>query len=53
MAFDALAYMKRPEAGGIARDQAEAHAEAINDYLRPDLATKEDIAFISTLRMRR
>ena len=22
MAFDALAYMKRPEAGGIARDQA-------------------------------
>jgi hypothetical protein len=53
MAFDVLAYMKRLEAGGVARDQAEVHAEAINDYLRPDLATKEDIAFISTLPMHR
>jgi hypothetical protein len=44
MAFDTLAYMKRLEAGGIDRPEAEAHAEAINDYLRPDLATKEDIA---------
>jgi hypothetical protein len=44
MAFDTLAYMKRLEAGGIDRAQAEAHAEAVNDYLRPDLATKEDIA---------
>jgi hypothetical protein len=44
MAFDTLAYMKRLEAGGIDRAQAEAHAEAINDYLRPDLATKDDIA---------
>ncbi len=44
MAFDTLAYMKRLKAGGIDRDQAEAHAEAINDYLRPDLATKDDIA---------
>jgi hypothetical protein len=43
MAFDTLAYMKRLEAGGITRDQAEAHAEAINDYLRPDLATTDDI----------
>ena len=46
MVFDTLAYMKRLEAGGIARDQAEAHAEAINDYLRPDLATKDDIAVL-------
>ena len=46
MAFDTLAYMKRLEAGGIARDEAEAHAEAINDYLRPDLATKDDIAIL-------
>jgi hypothetical protein len=44
MAFDTLAYMKRLEAGGIDRAQAEAHAEAVNDYLRPDLATKDDIA---------
>ena len=44
MAFDTLAYMKRLEAGGIGRAQAEAHAEAVNDYLRPDLATKDDIA---------
>src|SRR4051812_47136210 len=43
MVFDTLAYMKRLEAGGIARDEAEAHAEAINDYLRPDLVTKDDL----------
>ena len=43
MAFDTLAYMKRLEAGGITRDQAESHAEAINDYPRPDLATTDDI----------
>ena len=35
--------MKRLESGGIGRDEAAAHAEAINDYLRPDLATKDDI----------
>jgi hypothetical protein len=46
MAFDTLAYMKRLEAGGIARDEAEAHAEAVNNYLRPDLATKDDIALL-------
>jgi hypothetical protein len=28
----------------VDRRQAEAHAEAINQYLRPDLATKPDIA---------
>jgi hypothetical protein len=42
MAFDTLAYMKRLEAGGIDR----AHAEAVNDYLRPDLATKDDVATV-------
>jgi hypothetical protein len=36
------------EAGGVARDQAEADAEAKNDYLRPDLATKDDIAALRT-----
>jgi hypothetical protein len=48
MVFDTLAYMKRLEAGGIDRAQAEAHAEAVNDYLRPDLATKDDIAALRT-----
>ena len=30
------------------RRQAEAHAEAMNQYLRPDLATKTDIAALQT-----
>jgi hypothetical protein len=44
MTFDTLAYAKHLEQAGVDRRQAEAHAEAINQYLRPDLATKPDIA---------
>jgi hypothetical protein len=44
MAFDTLAYAKHLEQAGVERRQAEAHAEAMNQYLRPDLATKADIA---------
>jgi hypothetical protein len=43
MAFDTLAYAKHLEQAGVDRLQAEAHAEAMNQYLRPDLATKTDI----------
>jgi hypothetical protein len=44
MAFDTLAYAKHLEQAGVERRQAEAHAEAMNQYLRPELATKADIA---------
>ena len=40
MAFDTLAYVKRLETAGIDRREAEAHAEAINETLRPDIATR-------------
>ena len=41
--IDTLAYMKHLEAGGFARSQAEALAEATNRYIVPDLATKADL----------
>jgi hypothetical protein len=44
MALDTLAYAKHLENAGIERRQAEAHVEAINPYLLPDLATKADLA---------
>jgi hypothetical protein len=44
MALDTLAYAKHLEDAGVDRRQAEAHAEAINRYLLPDLATKADLA---------
>ena len=43
MAFDTLAYVKRLETAGIDRREAEAHAEAINETLRPDIATRTDL----------
>jgi hypothetical protein len=46
VAFDTLAYVKHLEEAGIDRKQAEAHAEAMNQYLRPDLATKDDITTV-------
>ena len=35
--------MKRLEAAGVFRAQAEAHAEALRDEVAPQLATKPDI----------
>ena len=43
MAFNTRAYAKRLKKAGIKRKQARAHAEAMNRYLRPDLATKSDL----------
>jgi hypothetical protein len=48
MAIDTLGYAKYLEEHGVARDQAEAHAEAANQFLFPQLATKTDIAALST-----
>ena len=43
MALDTLAYTKHLESAGIARAQAEAHAEALRLHIVPDLAAREDI----------
>jgi hypothetical protein len=41
--IDTLGYVKRLREAGIADKQAEAHAEAIRDFVMPELATKADI----------
>jgi hypothetical protein len=43
MSIDTLGYVKRLEAAGFERQQAEAHAEALRDEVIPQLATRLDI----------
>ena len=43
MSVDTLGYVKRLEAGGFKREQAEAQAEALRDEVVPQLATKVDL----------
>ncbi len=43
MAIDTLGYMKYLEEHGVARSQAEAHAEAANRFPFPQLATAADL----------
>jgi hypothetical protein len=43
MTIDTLEYVKRLEAAGVDRKQAEAHAAAVRDTLATQLATKADI----------
>jgi hypothetical protein len=40
---DTLEYVKRLEAAGVDRRQAEAHAAAVRDTVAPQLATKADL----------
>ena len=42
--FDKLRYIDRLANAGIDREQARAHAEAIEEALRESVATKSDIA---------
>lgn len=42
-AFDTLAYSKKLRDKGVPQDQAEAHAEAIREFVMAELATKADI----------
>jgi len=46
-AFDTLAYSKRLRDQGIPQEQAEAHAEAIREFVMADLATKPDLQALS------
>jgi hypothetical protein len=41
--IDTLSYVKRLEAAGVERKTAEAHAEALNMTVVPQLATKADL----------
>lgn len=43
MTIDTLGYVKRLEAAGVDRKQAEAHAEAFRDEVSSQLATKADL----------
>jgi hypothetical protein len=44
MAFDTRAYAKHLKQAGVKRRQARAHVEAMDQYLRPDLVTRSEIA---------
>jgi hypothetical protein len=41
--IDTLSYVKRLETAGVDRKTAEAHAEALNTVVVPQLATKSDL----------
>jgi hypothetical protein len=41
--LDTLAYTKHLEGAGVDRKLAEAHAEAMNKHILPDLVTKADV----------
>jgi hypothetical protein len=43
MTIDTLGYVKRLEAAGYKREQAEAQAEALRDEVVPQLATRVDL----------
>jgi hypothetical protein len=43
MSIDTLGYVKRLEAAGFQRQQAEAQAEALRDEMIPQLATRLDL----------
>jgi hypothetical protein len=43
MAIDTLAYVKKLEAAGVARPQAEAHAQAARELVEHNAATKADL----------
>jgi hypothetical protein len=43
MSLDTLAFSKHLQEAGVDRTHAEAHAEAMNRYLLPDLVTKPDL----------
>jgi len=41
--FDTLSYTRRLEAAGVPAEQADAHAHALSEALRTQLATKADV----------
>jgi hypothetical protein len=47
MPIDTLEYVKRLEAAGVDRRQAEAHAAAIRDTLAPQMATEASLQAVA------
>ncbi len=52
MAFDTPSYVRRLKQAGVPDTQAEAMADATRELLASDLATKGDIAAVTTELMR-
>jgi hypothetical protein len=48
MTIDTLEYVKKLEAAGMERRQAEAHAEALRGVVVPELATRQDLKDLAT-----
>jgi len=46
--FDTLSYTRRLEAAGVPAEQADAHALALSEALRTQLATKADVQLAKT-----
>jgi len=44
---DTLAYSKRLRENGVPQEQAEAHAEAVREFVMADLATRTDLQALS------
>lgn len=44
--IDTLAYAKKLEAGGVAPDQAEAHAQALSDVLADSIVVPGDLLLL-------
>jgi hypothetical protein len=52
-AFDTLGYSKRLRTAGVSQELAEAHAEAVRDFVMVELVTKSDLqAEMDTLALR-
>ena len=43
VAYDTLGYAKRLSSAGIKQEHAEAHAEAVRDFIMAELVTKTDL----------
>jgi hypothetical protein len=43
LVFDGVGYMQRLRDAGVAQEQAEAHAQAVRDFVMLELVTRNDL----------
>ena len=43
MVFDGVGYMRRLRDSGVSQEQAEAHAEAVREFVMLELVTRNDL----------
>jgi len=48
-AVDTLSFAQKLRSAGVPDKQAEAHAEAVRDFVMPELATKADVVRLEHL----